>query len=171
MKFIIIAALLVFHFGWVFACDCKTRNLQENQELGHKNSALIFIGDVHSIDKEAGTYSFKVVEVLKGKTTSKIVIGRTRRSCSGYPSQGRWIVYADFHDDQGIDFSSCGPSRSFHAPERVNAREYVVLPPKQLPESEFSVDAQLLFEKRILALKERALLDLEAEIAQLRNRR
>jgi hypothetical protein len=169
MKYIVTVFLLI-QCGKVIACDCKTTNLKQAQEFGYESS-LIFIGDVLSVDKEAGTYSFDVVEVLKGKTSSKIVKGRIHTSCSGYPDQGRWIIYADIFDEEVIDFSSCGPSRSFHNPERINAKEYVILPPKDVAESGFSVDAQILFERRVLAMKSKALDDLELEIADLRKRR
>lgn len=143
--------------------------LRESQEYGY-SSRLIFIGDVLSVDKTEGTYSFTVVEVLKGGTSLKVVKGRIHTSCSGYPDQGRWIIYADTLNNGVIDFSLCGPSRSFHNPERINAKEYVILQPKVVGEAGFSVDDQIKFEKRVLEMRAKALSDLELEIGDLRKR-
>jgi transposase-like protein len=166
----ILTVLLFVQTANIVACDCKILTLKQVQQYGH-SSRLIFIGDVHSIDRSAGTYSFIVVEILKGETFSKIIKGRIQTSCRGYPDRGRWIVYADTFDGTFIDFSSCGPSRSFHNPERINAKEYAILPAKEFEESELPADAQIRLEKRLVAIKGEALNDLQLEIRYLRKRR
>ncbi|HRG19039.1 MAG TPA: hypothetical protein PLP39_08100 [Flavobacterium lutivivi] len=97
-----------------FACDCppiKKKNIVEN---GLKNYPLVFYGEVIKSDTISETYSFKVIELFKGKINSKHIKGKTNGNCSILPKKGDLcIVYTEINNDGYIDLSICSPSQSF----------------------------------------------------------
>jgi hypothetical protein len=155
------------------ACDCKSLALRDQQNSSFKESSLIFIGDVLESDSKAGTYKLQVIERLKGQTETDIIVGKYLNSCSGFPKNGRWIIYVDTFKNGIMSFSSCGLSRSFHEPHLVNVTEYKLPPPEEThqKDSKKSIQVSIEFERAIATLQERALKDLELEIDQLRKRR
>ncbi|MDZ4716153.1 MAG: hypothetical protein SH819_11865 [Cytophagales bacterium] len=157
----------------VVACDCKSLTLQNQQDLGFKESPLIFIGDVIEFDSNAGTYKLQIVELFKGKSDANIIVGKYLTSCSGFPKNGRWIIYAGTFENGILDFSSCGLSRSFHEPHFANAIEYRLPPPMktEYTDSKKSIKTCIELERAIAKLQKQALYDLELEIDQLRKSR
>jgi len=157
----------------VSACDCKIRTIKESQATSYSSSQLILIGNVVEIDTVTGNYRIEIMELLKGSSTIKTISGVTTTSCSGFPSLGPWIIYADSFEGETIEFSSCGMSRSFSDPQYAMVKDYAYpIPPKELMKrSDDSTNAYLELSKRILTIKEKALADLKIEIEELRKRR
>lgn len=152
------------------ACTCGMKSLKENQVVSYNSAELIFIGDVVDIDTITGNYKIEIVELLKGLPKTKTVNGTTLTSCSGFPSLGRWILYAGY-DGETIEFSSCGMSRSFSDPQYVFVEDYVYpIPPRGIWEEKSPESTDIYFGllERILTIKENALTDLKVEIEELR---
>ena len=81
-----------------FACICPdTMSIKELQEHEFEKSSSILIIDVLNIDGEDKSFSFKIIEVLKGKSNSiKILNGINNNDCG--PSvirTGKWLVYGN----------------------------------------------------------------------------
>jgi hypothetical protein len=158
----------------LLACDCKTNSLKVLQTLSYNESPLIFVGDVLTSNQKTGTYKIKIIEIFKGQTRTTIIEGKGLTSCSGFPDNGRWIIYAETYKNGVIDFNSCGLSRAFDNPQFIMATEYKI-PPTPTKEyetdSKYSIQANIDFQRAMLKLKEEALTDLEIEIEDLRKRK
>jgi hypothetical protein len=171
MKIIPTLFAIVMAFYETVACDCHIGSLTQNQAQSYNNASLIFIGDVSHVDTGKGTYKVDLVEVLKGATRLKTLDGITPSSCSGFPTLGRWIIYAIVHESGTIEFSQCEMSRSFADPQFIMIKEYTYpLAPSGMGEME-STDAYIERSQQILAIKKRALDDLQKEITELRKRK
>lgn len=76
-----------------------------------KYSDIVFYGEVIKFNPISGTYTFKIIELFKGKTNAVLVRGTNPTSCSITPTKkDLWIVYANFNNDKTISISQCSPS-------------------------------------------------------------
>ena len=103
-----------------FACICPdTMSLKELQEHEFEKSNNILIIDVLEIDRKDDSFSFKVLEVIKGRSNSiKILNGVNNGYCG--PSvlrTGKWLVYGNLGTGNILSINPCGLTRSFEHPE------------------------------------------------------
>lgn len=110
--------ILIFSFIFIwnncFSCDCKPPEKETLIEDGLRKSEIVFYGEVIKIDTVLQTYTFRVIELFKGKTKSQYINGKNFSSCSLFPQTKQlWIVYAEYQNDRMIDISLCSPSRGF----------------------------------------------------------
>ncbi|KIQ21037.1 hypothetical protein RT99_11980 [Flavobacterium sp. MEB061] len=102
---------------------------------GLKNSDLVFFGEVIKFNSTKGTYTFKIIELFKGKINSKIINGKAYTSCSISPNtKGLWIVFTNFKENNTIDISDCSPSIG------LDSNQGLLLP--RIPEKYFSIKDQ-----------------------------
>ncbi len=82
-------------------------------EIGLKYE-IVFYGEVIKVDSKKRIYTFKIIELFKGKYNSQFITQKYLGNCSVTPSLKQlWIVYADFNDDKTIEISGCSPSTGF----------------------------------------------------------
>jgi hypothetical protein len=172
MRLILIMVLLGAWTG-LFACQCHERSLREAVEISTKESQIIFVGDVLTSDEKKGIFKMKLVELFKGESKTKTIEGKLINSCSGLPVKGRWIIYAVTSENGVIDLDLCGPSRSFENPHHISlwATDYELPAPPTVEyktNAEYSIQANIDYEKEMTSLKKQALIDLESEIKELR---
>jgi len=91
--------------------------LKELRRSEFKNSKLIFIADVPQNTGKGLTYQVKVIESLKGEVADSVLTGKIMTSCSDFPTEGRWIMYARELKDGTIEIQQCGLSRPFSHPD------------------------------------------------------
>ncbi|WP_269236595.1 hypothetical protein [Flavobacterium flavigenum] len=111
--------VFVFFFNYSFSCDCKPIDRENIIEKGLKLSEIVFYGEVIKVDSVSKTFTFRIIELFKGKYNSQYIKGKEFTSCSILPIQKQlWIVYADFRKDKTmIDISGCAPSIGFNPPQ------------------------------------------------------
>ncbi|WP_281232641.1 hypothetical protein [Flavobacterium gelatinilyticum] len=135
--------ILFFILNFSFACDCKQPEKKTLVEDGIRKAEIIFYGDVIEIDSTAGTYTFKIIELFKGKPHSQFIKGKYKGSCSVIPQiKQLWIVYANFKDDKTIDISICSPSRGF-----IPRDSFYPPPPPKTTHNTTNKQLQTLFEQ------------------------
>ncbi|MBZ4042146.1 hypothetical protein [Flavobacterium hibisci] len=107
--------LFLYSYNYSFSCDCKPIDRENRIEKGLKQSEIVFYGEVIKVDSVSKTFTFKIIELFKGKYNSQYIKGKEFTSCSILPIQKQlWIVYANFRKDKTtIDISGCGPSTGF----------------------------------------------------------
>jgi len=93
-----------------FSEGCRQRITNINAvAIGLKNSDIVFLGDLIKADTEKLTYSFKILELYKGKYKSDTIYGKAESKYSMFPvDNGLWIVYAFFNKDSSIVIDLCG---------------------------------------------------------------
>jgi hypothetical protein len=75
---------------------------------------IVFYGEVIKVDSIKRFYTFRIIELFKGKYNSQFITQKYYGNCSYIPSLKQlWIVYASFNDDKTIEVSSCSPSTGF----------------------------------------------------------
>lgn len=96
-----------------FSCECKPIDRENSVEIGLKYE-IVFYGEVIKADSIKRIYTFKIIELFKGKHNSQFITQKYSGNCSITPSLKQlWIVYANFNDDKTIELSSCSPSTGF----------------------------------------------------------
>jgi hypothetical protein len=153
-----------------FACDCKSGSLRDLQAINFRSSELIAVVDVHDYDLDSGVMKAVVIEELKGEFTSDTLVILNLEYCAVQATLGRWLLYLTIgqtHDGAIIPVvDGCSISRSFRDPHYIGVDEYQPPPPpapgtkpNEILSTEWETD-----------LRERAHLDLMAEIRVLRSR-
>lgn len=109
--------IFVFAFFFIcnnsFSCDCKTIDRENMVEIGLKYE-IVFYGEVIKVDSINRIYTFRIIELFKGKYNSLFITQKYYGNCSIIPSVKQlWIVYANFNDDKTIEVSGCSPSTGF----------------------------------------------------------
>lgn len=109
--------IFVFAFFFIcnnsFSCDCKPIDRENMVEIGLKYE-IVFYGEVIKVDSINRTYTFRIIELFKGKYNSLFITQKYSGNCSIIPSVKQlWIVYANFNDDKTIEVSGCSPSTGF----------------------------------------------------------
>lgn len=113
LKYFLLLLFLSF-YNHSFSCDCNPIDRENRIEIGLKKSEIVFYGDLIQNDSVSKTYTFRVIEIFKGKINSQFIKGKYRGSCSLFPQVKQlWIVYANYRGDKIIDMSVCSPSRGF----------------------------------------------------------
>ncbi|MBB4802417.1 hypothetical protein HNP37_002490 [Flavobacterium nitrogenifigens] len=109
--------IFVFAFFFIynnsFSCECKPIDRENMVEIGLKYE-IAFYGEVIKVDSIKRIYTFKIIELFKGKYNSRFITQKYLGNCSVTPSiKQLWIVYANFNEDKTIEVSSCSPSTGF----------------------------------------------------------
>ncbi len=113
LKYILIFTF-IFFCNNCFSCDCKPPEKETLVEDGLKHSDIVFYGEVVKVDSISNTYTFRIIELFKGKTKSQYVNGKDFSNCSLFPQTKQlWIVYANYREANTINMSLCSPSRGF----------------------------------------------------------
>ncbi|KAF2511551.1 hypothetical protein EYY60_08970 [Flavobacterium zhairuonense] len=114
MKFKYIFVFVFFFIYYKsFSCDCKTIDRKNIIEIGLKHE-IVFYGEVIKVDSIKRMYTFKIIELFKGKYNSQFITQKYSGNCSVIPSLKQlWIVYANFNDDKTIEVSGCSLSTGF----------------------------------------------------------
>lgn len=100
-------------FNYSFSCDCKPVDRENMVEIGLKYE-IVFYGEVVKVDSIKRTYTFRIIELFKGKHNSQFITQKYYGNCSVIPSLKQlWIVYAYFNNDKTIEVSGCSPSTGF----------------------------------------------------------
>jgi hypothetical protein len=108
--------VFLFLFNYSFSCDCPPLDKKSVIEKGLKYSDIVFYGEVLKFNAITGNYTFKIIELFKGKNNVGIVKGKNPNSCSIYPTKKEfWIVYANYNKDNTISMSLCSPSTGFES--------------------------------------------------------
>lgn len=110
--------LLLFTFllvtNYSFSCDCKPIDRENMVEIGLKHE-IVFYGEVIKVDSVKRSYTFRIIELFKGKYNSQFITQKYSGNCSVIPSVKQlWIVYANFNNDKTIEVSGCSPSTGFN---------------------------------------------------------
>lgn len=109
LKYIFILTFF-FIYSNSFSCDCKPIDRENMVETGLKYE-IVFYGEVLKVDSIKRTYTFRIIELFKGKYNSQFITQKYSGNCSVIPSVKQlWIVYAYFNNDKTIEVSSCSPS-------------------------------------------------------------
>ncbi|MCP2029789.1 hypothetical protein L1276_004983 [Flavobacterium sp. HSC-32F16] len=112
LKYIFLSALF-FIYNYSFSCDCKPIDRKNMVETGLKYE-IVFYGEVIKADSINRIYTFRIIELFKGKYNSQFISQKYSGNCSDVPSVKQlWIVYANFNDDKTIEVSGCSPSTGF----------------------------------------------------------
>ncbi len=112
LKYLLIIVILLIT-NYSFSCDCKTIGRKNMVEVGLKYE-IAFYGEVIKVDSIKGLYTFRIIELYKGKYNSQFITQKYTGTCSNIPSLKQlWIVYANFNDDKTIEVSGCSPSTGF----------------------------------------------------------
>ena len=112
LKYFFFLLFLCF-YNYSFSCDCKPIDRENMVEIGLKYE-IVFYGEVVKVDSIKRTYTFRIIELFKGKHNSQFITQKYYGNCSVIPSLKQlWIVYAYFNDDKTIEVSSCSPSTGF----------------------------------------------------------
>ncbi|MGC4039754.1 MAG: hypothetical protein QM710_02875 [Flavobacterium sp.] len=112
-KYLIWGIFICWNFS--FACECKPQRIETLVQRGLSFADIIFYGEVIQTDTINQTYTFKIIELFKGKYTSRIIKGDAKTSCSVSPNKNEfWIVYASLGKDKSIDISMCSPSQTIY---------------------------------------------------------
>jgi hypothetical protein len=107
---------LLVVFFWVnqsFSCDCKQLERETMIHKGLEYSDIVFYGKLVKSDTISETFTFKIIELFKGKNNSRYINGNAKNdnNCSIFPiRKGLWIVYANFKKDNTIGISMCSPT-------------------------------------------------------------
>lgn len=109
--------IFVFAFFFIcnnsFSCDCKPIDRENMVEIGLKYE-IVFYGEVIKVDSINRIYTFRIIELFKGKYNSLFITQKYSGNCSIIPSVKQlWIVYANFNEDKTIEVSGCSPSTGF----------------------------------------------------------
>jgi hypothetical protein len=114
MKFSPLLFFLILSFpNYSFSCDCKTIDRENLVKTGLKHE-IVFYGEVIEVDSIKKKYTFRIIELFKGKYNSQFITQKYSGNCSKIPSLKQlWIVYADFNEDKTIEVSGCSPSTGF----------------------------------------------------------
>ncbi|KAF2079760.1 hypothetical protein [Flavobacterium sharifuzzamanii] len=108
---LLIATLLITNYS--FSCECQTIDREKMVEIGLKYD-IVFYGEVIKVDSIKRIYTFKIIELFKGKYNAQFITQKYSGNCSIIPSLKQlWIVYAYFNDDKTIEVSGCSPSTGF----------------------------------------------------------
>ncbi|WP_433832105.1 hypothetical protein [Flavobacterium anhuiense] len=104
---------IIFFPNYSFSCDCKPIDRENMVEIGLKYE-IVFYGEVIKVDSIKRVYTFRIIELFKGKYNSQFITQKYSGNCSHIPSLKQlWIVYGYFNDDKTIEVSSCSPSTGF----------------------------------------------------------
>lgn len=115
MKIRFFVFLLLFGINKCLACKCVEYSIEKKVNIGLIKADIIFYGELIKYDTIKMTYSFKIYEIFKGVSTSKIIYGNAEgTSCDLFPQEkGLWIVYGNFNSNKTlIGLSACSPSQS-----------------------------------------------------------
>lgn len=83
-------------------------------ETGLKHE-IVFYGEVIKVDSVKRIYTFRILELFKGKNNSQFITQKYSGNCSVIPSLKQlWIVYGDFNKDKTIEVSGCSSSTGFN---------------------------------------------------------
>ncbi len=105
--------IIIFFPNYSFSCDCMPINREKMVEIGLKYE-IVFYGEVLKVDSVKRVYTFRIIELFKGKYNSQFITQKYSGNCSHIPSLKQlWIVYAYFNNDKTIEVSSCSPSTGF----------------------------------------------------------
>lgn len=111
LKYIFILTFF-FIYSNSFSCECKPIDRENMVETGLKYE-IVFYGEVIKVDSIKRTYTFRIIELFKGKYNSPFITQKYSGNCSIIPSAKQlWIIYATFNNDKTIDVS-CSPSTGF----------------------------------------------------------
>ena len=111
-KYIVISFILIFNYS--YSCKCEQLEKETMIDFGLKRADIVFYGELIKSDSLNMTYSFKIIEVFKGKFSNKIINGISQENnCDLFPMEkGLWIVYGNFNSDNTISLSICSPTQS-----------------------------------------------------------
>ncbi|MFD1602248.1 hypothetical protein ACFSJW_18415 [Flavobacterium artemisiae] len=105
--------LLLCLSNYSFSCECKPIDRENMVEIGLKYE-IVFYGETIKVDSIKRIYTFRIIELFKGKYNSQFITQKYYGNCSIVPSVKQlWIVYANFNDDKTIEISGCSPSTGF----------------------------------------------------------
>jgi hypothetical protein len=161
---IIILLISILSIGEVYSCQCKSLGpLDSLRKMSFNNSDIVFLGELEYYSPSDNTFSFKIKEIFKGKTTSMTIKGKSYDSCSLIPIDGGlWIIYAETREDGFINISQCLASRSKLSPTCFSC---YTPPASPHPDKKTTIEEQ---EKDLKEFKEKALKDWQEEIVMLR---
>lgn len=112
LKYLFLFPILLIA-NYSFSCDCKPIDRENLVEIGLKHQ-IVFYGEVIKVDSIKRIYTFKIIELFKGKYNSQFISQKYSGNCSVIPSLKQlWIVYANFNSDKTIKVSGCSPSTGF----------------------------------------------------------
>jgi hypothetical protein len=111
-KYLIAAVLICWNFS--FACKCREFHKETMVEKGLKEADIVFYGELIKSDSLDETFSFKIIELFKGKFSKGIINGFPGGgNCNLFPiNKGLWIVYGNFNADNTMSMNICLPSQS-----------------------------------------------------------
>lgn len=91
--------LILFWFNLSFSCDCPPHEKETMVSKGPENAEIVFYGELIKIDYISRTYSFRIIELFKGKYNSSLIKGKSRNNnCKIFSfKKDLWIVYASLN--------------------------------------------------------------------------
>lgn len=97
-----------------FCCGCRDLGpLDSLRAISYNNSDLVFLGELIDFDTTEYSYTFRIIELYKGESKTKLIKGKYFDSCSLFPTEKcKWIVYAIVRENNLINISHCLASRS-----------------------------------------------------------
>jgi len=151
MKHSILTILFFLLFNQSKSCECRQIERDSAVNIGLRNSDIIFLGEVISLDTINHSYRFRILETFKGDNGNETIGGVSVNTCSLFPQdKGLWIIYADKLNDTTIDISNCGPSVSLLRAERLYSplpKLYDINTPRDSVNDELDYKIKLLEKK------------------------
>jgi hypothetical protein len=131
-----------------FSEGCRDKITEMNSvKYGLEHSDIVFLGELINYREDNLTYSFKILELYKGKYKADTIYGHADKQNSVLPTfWGLWIVYAYFNKDSSIDINRCGSTM----PMRY-AHNFGPPPPPKMYSKDFKSDIEL--DKRISSIE------------------
>ena len=161
----ILILIIVLTSNQAYCCDCKDLgSLDSLRIISYNNSELVFLGELIDFDTTDYSYTFRIIELFKGESKTIIKKGKYFDSCSQFPKdKGKWIIYANYRENDLIDISQCLASRSELNPICIGCYR---LPPPLKPNSTGMEKKES--NEKFNSLREKAKLDWNNEIELLR---
>ncbi len=111
LKYILLLTFFCF-YNYSYSCKCEPHNKETMVAEGLKNYDIVFYGELLKSDTISGDFTFKVLELFKGKNNSTLIHGNAiGNNCSFFPIKKElWIIYANYTNNNKITISICSPS-------------------------------------------------------------
>jgi hypothetical protein len=168
-KIIFIIQLLLISLPFdSYCCKCKDLGkLDSMREIGYEYSDLVFLGELIEYDTTDHSFTFQIIEIFKGDYDSITIKGGYFSSCSMFPrDKCKWIIYANFEENNLIEVDQCLTSRSEMNPICIGC--YEIPPPLSLNPTEKEKKENEIKKQDLI---EKAKKDWFEEIEWLRNKK
>lgn len=143
MRKVVLITSLILTGYFTHACDC----LKFSQEQEWSNSELVFIGKI--TESYEDYFKVQALEIFKNSTFTEEVIFQVEiNSCSINPSKGElWLIYGEL-ENENLEVSTCGYSKSLSFFSSKGSSKVLPPPPLNYTNEQYEI-VKSLYESRI----------------------